>query len=107
MKRSFLIAALFASFTVPAIAADLPARPLPPAPVMAPYLSWNGFYIGGNLGYSKGRTSRDISFFDAATGEGIVAKRIDSPYRSGRSKTWIKVKNPNSPAALRIEEGTF
>ena len=39
--------------------------------------------------------------------EGIVAKRIDSPYRSGRSRTWIKVKNPNSPAALRIEEGTF
>jgi bifunctional non-homologous end joining protein LigD len=39
--------------------------------------------------------------------EGIVAKRIDSPYRSGRSKTWIKVKNPNSRAALRIEDETF
>jgi ATP-dependent DNA ligase len=39
--------------------------------------------------------------------EGIVAKRLDSPYRSGRSKTWVKVKNPNSPAALWIEDGTF
>jgi bifunctional non-homologous end joining protein LigD len=39
--------------------------------------------------------------------EGIVAKRIDSPNRSGRSKAWIKVKNPHSPAALRIEDGTF
>jgi bifunctional non-homologous end joining protein LigD len=39
--------------------------------------------------------------------EGIVAKRLDSPYQSGRSKTWIKVKNPHSPAAARIEEGAF
>jgi ATP-dependent DNA ligase len=26
--------------------------------------------------------------------EGIVAKRRDRPYRSGRSPDWIKVKNP-------------
>ncbi len=39
--------------------------------------------------------------------EGIVSKRIDSPYRSGRVRTWVKTKNPKSPAALRIEEGTF
>ena len=34
--------------------------------------------------------------------EGIVSKRIASPYRSGPSKTWIKVKNPKAPAAIRI-----
>ena len=28
--------------------------------------------------------------------EGIVAKRVDLPYQSGRSKRWIKIKNPNS-----------
>jgi bifunctional non-homologous end joining protein LigD len=39
--------------------------------------------------------------------EGIVAKRADSLYRSGRSKNWLKIKNPKSPAMLRIEEGTF
>jgi ATP-dependent DNA ligase len=33
--------------------------------------------------------------------EGIVSKRRDSTYRSGRSKTWLKIKNPNSPAARR------
>jgi ATP-dependent DNA ligase len=27
--------------------------------------------------------------------------------RSGRAKSWLKIKNPNSPAALRIEDGTF
>ena len=34
--------------------------------------------------------------------EGIVAKRRDRPYRSGRSPDWIKVKNPDAPAASRI-----
>ena len=36
--------------------------------------------------------------------EGIVAKRRDRPYRSGRSPDWIKVKNPNAPAATRVIE---
>jgi bifunctional non-homologous end joining protein LigD len=36
--------------------------------------------------------------------EGIVAKRRDRPYRSGRSPDWIKVKNPDAPAASRIME---
>jgi bifunctional non-homologous end joining protein LigD len=39
--------------------------------------------------------------------EGIVSKRRDFPYRSGRTKCWIKVKNPASPAMLRVQEGTF
>ena len=39
--------------------------------------------------------------------EGIVSKKLDSPYRSGASKTWIKVKNPKAPAATRAEDGTF
>jgi bifunctional non-homologous end joining protein LigD len=36
--------------------------------------------------------------------EGIVAKRRDRPYRSGRSPDWIKVKNPDAPAATRVIE---
>src|SRR5262249_38496149 len=36
--------------------------------------------------------------------EGIVSKRLGSPYRSGRSKSWVKVKNPNSPAVTREGE---
>ena len=35
--------------------------------------------------------------------EGIVSKRQDFPYQSGRVKSWIKVKNPASPAVLRIQ----
>jgi ATP-dependent DNA ligase len=39
--------------------------------------------------------------------EGIVSKKLDAPYRSGPSKTWIKVKNPQAPAATRAIDGTF
>ena len=39
--------------------------------------------------------------------EGIVSKRMDAPYRSGRARTWIKVKNPKSATATRAEDGTF
>jgi hypothetical protein len=33
--------------------------------------------------------------------EGIVSKRLTAPYRSGPSRDWIKVKNPDSPAMRR------
>jgi bifunctional non-homologous end joining protein LigD len=36
--------------------------------------------------------------------EGIVSKRKDSQYRSGRSPHWIKSKNPNAPAVKREAE---
>jgi ATP-dependent DNA ligase len=29
---------------------------------------------------------------------GIVSKRLSAPYRSGVSRDWLKVKNPDSPA---------
>jgi bifunctional non-homologous end joining protein LigD len=39
--------------------------------------------------------------------EGIVSKRRDLPYVSGRAKCWIKVRNPASAAMHRYEKGTF
>jgi bifunctional non-homologous end joining protein LigD len=36
--------------------------------------------------------------------EGIVSKRLGSPYRAGRSPHWIKVKNPKAPAVKRETE---
>ena len=36
--------------------------------------------------------------------EGIVSKRLGSPYRSGRSPHWVKVKNPQAPAVKREAE---
>jgi bifunctional non-homologous end joining protein LigD len=39
--------------------------------------------------------------------EGIVSKRLIAPYRSGPSRDWIKVKNPDSPAMVRHREGRW
>jgi bifunctional non-homologous end joining protein LigD len=39
--------------------------------------------------------------------EGIVSKKIDAPYRSGLSKSWLKTKNPKAPAATRVLDGAF
>jgi bifunctional non-homologous end joining protein LigD len=39
--------------------------------------------------------------------EGIVSKRLSAPYRSGPSRNWIKVKNPNSPAMIRAREAEW
>ena len=33
--------------------------------------------------------------------EGIVSKRLRSPYRSGRVDDWLKIKNPLAPGAKR------
>jgi opacity protein-like surface antigen len=63
MKKLFLAGiALFAlNAGGSAFAADMPvkARPLPPPPVY----NWTGFYVGGNIGYSWGRSSNDWDFF--------------------------------------------
>jgi ATP-dependent DNA ligase len=34
--------------------------------------------------------------------EGIVSKRIDSPYRSGKSSSWLNIKNPTAPGVLKF-----
>ena len=36
--------------------------------------------------------------------EGIVSKRLGSPYHSGRSPDWLKFKNPAAPAVRREAE---
>jgi bifunctional non-homologous end joining protein LigD len=36
--------------------------------------------------------------------EDIVSKWLSAPYRSGRSRNWLKVKNPDSPAMTRHRE---
>jgi bifunctional non-homologous end joining protein LigD len=39
--------------------------------------------------------------------EDIVSKRLTAPYRSGPSRDWIKIKNPDSPAMVRHREGRW
>jgi ATP dependent DNA ligase domain len=39
--------------------------------------------------------------------EGIVSKRKDSAYRSGRSPDWLKMKSVDAPAVKREEQGEW
>ena len=39
--------------------------------------------------------------------QGIVSKKLNAPYRSGPSRTWLKIKNPKAPAAMRALDGAF
>jgi outer membrane immunogenic protein len=59
-KFAFLFAAL--TFSGSAVAADMPVKASPP--VVAPLYSWTGFYIGGNVGYSWGRTGETDTIND-------------------------------------------
>src|SRR5258708_10305337 len=36
--------------------------------------------------------------------EGMVSKRVDRPYRGGRSPDWVKVKNRKHPAMERVKD---
>jgi outer membrane immunogenic protein len=52
-----------------ATAADLPVRTYTKAPVYVdPGFNWNGFYVGGNIGYSWGRSSNTETISTFATG---------------------------------------
>jgi outer membrane immunogenic protein len=69
MKRTLLLSAVLVAGAIPAMAADLPVKA--PPPVLAPVLTWTGFYAGLNGGYSFGRSSRELNFV-TATGAAII-----------------------------------
>ena len=55
--------------------------------------------FGGPLRFTMHRSAGGKKYWDQACGrgwEGLVVKRADSPYRSGRSRDWLKFKCENS-----------
>ena len=55
--------------TTSAFAADMAPRPYTKAPPpIVEIWNWTGFYIGGNAGYSWGRSNSDVSYSNTATG---------------------------------------
>ncbi len=69
MRRTFIQVATVASLlTTSAMAADLAPRVYTKAPpVIAADYDWTGFYIGGNIGYSWGRSNSELALLDAGT----------------------------------------
>jgi outer membrane immunogenic protein len=63
MKKIVLATVLAALGSAPTLAADLGPRAYTKAPVMVERMSsWQGFYIGGNVGYGWGDGKTDFSF---------------------------------------------
>jgi ATP-dependent DNA ligase len=66
--------------------------------------------LKGGIEYNDHIEGEGNEIFSAACElghEGIVAKRKNLPYESGRSKRWLKIKNPDSPAMQRVLDETF
>lgn len=60
MNKILVVTLAAFGLATPALAADLPARAAPPAPVpfvAPPVFTWTGFYAGVNAGYGWGRGS--------------------------------------------------
>jgi outer membrane immunogenic protein len=71
MKTSALkvLATAFATIAASsAFAADMAPRYTKAPPPIVEIWNWNGFYIGGNVGYSWGRSDIDVSYYNTVTG---------------------------------------
>jgi outer membrane immunogenic protein len=70
MKLGALVFSVLALSAASAMAADMPlkARPV----IVDPVYSWTGFYVGGNAGYSWGRSRSDSYYYSTTTGTQIA-----------------------------------
>ena len=67
MRVLFGIAAVTSLFATGALAADLPMSAYPRAPMLVePLFNWTGFYVGGNIGYSWGRSNDSSALTNGA-----------------------------------------
>jgi outer membrane immunogenic protein len=74
-KAAIGIVAVAAMMGTPTLAADMPIKAPPPAPVY----SWTGWYVGGNVGYSWGSGRTDV--LGAATDQsfpGLIPPVVNS-----------------------------
>jgi outer membrane immunogenic protein len=88
MKKVLLVTASLIALGVPAVAADLAARPYTKAPPMvAAVYDWTGFYIGANGGWGSSRNSWDLVGFGPegshdATG-GTIGGQVGYRWQAG------------------------
>ena len=83
-----------------------PALPLSPVAALRKLLKADR----GGIQYVEHAEGHGDKLFAAVCSlglEGIVSKKLNAQYRSGPSRTWIKVKNPKAQAATRAIDGTF
>jgi outer membrane immunogenic protein len=79
MKKIVLATVLAALGSASALAADLGPRAYTKAPMMAaPVSTWQGFYIGGNVGYGWGDGKTDVSFLPSQAAFGVANTTLSS-----------------------------
>ncbi len=91
MKKFLLgtIGLVALGMAAPAVAADLPARPYTPPPMVAAIYDWSGFYIGGNGGWGQSRNCVDFGIFPDACSErsgGLAGGQLGYRWQAG---TWV------------------
>ena len=73
MKKFLLSTVALATMTAGAMAADLPARRMAPAPYAAvPVFTWTGFYVGANVGAAWNGNRRDDFGFNNYSAGGVA-----------------------------------
>ena len=76
MKKFFLASAAVIGLTGVAYSADLPAKPVYKAPIAAPIFTWNGFYVGANVGIAWGLFDNRLSIVNGPLGDGFFNTAI-------------------------------
>ena len=66
----------------------------------------------GNVAFARIKTGVPSQFLVTMACDGAIIfsdliGKLDSPYKSGPSKAWLKIKNPKAPAATRATDGKF
>src|SRR3954454_22475630 len=79
-----LAAAAFAATAAisSAFAADMAPRYTKAPPPIVEVWNWTGFYIGGNVGYSWGRSDTDVVYYNTVTG--VIVAPPPGSLTSGR-----------------------
>ena len=95
MKKFLLGTAALVALGVPAIAADMPARPIARP---APAFSWTGCYLGVNVGYATGTTQQSAEPGSVLIGPGTVG-----PF--GTAGTGIAAASPLPQAPFAFGQG--
>jgi outer membrane immunogenic protein len=106
MKRILLSAALIGLAAAPAVAADIPLKAAPAAPVVAPAWNWTGFYVGAHAGGTWGRAEIGHSAIIAPAGQAFP---VDAAAVTAASSPQL---NPNGyiagvHAGYNLQSGSF
>jgi opacity protein-like surface antigen len=107
VKRLLLASATAALFGAPALAADLPRKALPPAPIPTAS-SWTGCYVGGHVGGGWARKDySDPSGFLLSDGSPLLTDSLNQPISGFLGGAQAGCKYAFTPHWLVGAEGEF